>query len=79
MEYKCVKLQLQRQNGNCDLQEGSEFEKTEVADCSECGIERVNPINLVSSAALTKPREVCIPAGIKGDRCLAEEGKRNPC
>lgn len=44
VDYRGAELQLLRQSGNCDLQEVSGLGWTEVADYSECGIERAVPI-----------------------------------
>ena len=57
MECKGAKLQRSQQNGNCDLQEGSGLGWTEVAGDWECGIEKVDPMDLVRSSGCIKFRK----------------------
>ena len=54
MEYSAVKLQMWRQNENCDLREGPGLGRREVADDWKCGIGGVDPKDPVSSTAGTK-------------------------
>ena len=50
VEYKAVKRQPWRPNGNCSLQGGSRLVWKWVAGTWEHGIERASPRNLVSSS-----------------------------
>ena len=74
MECRGAKLQLWRQSGSNDLQEGLGLGWTEAAGWSKCGNETVDPENLVSPATLTECNG-CILAVIEGGRCLVGAGK----
>ena len=50
VECKDAQLKLSRQNGNCDLREGSGLGWREMAGDWECGIEKVDPMDFVSSS-----------------------------
>lgn len=57
-ECKGAKLKLPRQNGNCDLREGSGLGWKEGAGDWECGIGKVNPMDIVSSSGCLEFRKI---------------------
>lgn len=75
MACRAVKLQLWRQNENCDSREGSVLGWREVAGAWACGIERVDPNGCRELCRLYRIRGDCVLAEIRGGRCLAGAGK----
>lgn len=57
-EYKGAKQKLSRQNENCDLREGLGWGWKEGVGDWECGIEKVDPVYIVSFSGCLECRKI---------------------